>query len=376
MTDYHPPGPPSIVPAVETPPVAVTPGEDGSDFYNTPETAQTPVNQRESQENVAETTSSGGQGQGQEKTTAPQSYAQIPGLSLTNDNLQDVKTGNNQSTENQNTEDQVMQGNEEPAAAKIEAQPATTQNATEATEQKQPELAPAAGEEAMDVDQRLAEAKPEGVAIDVSDINVTDAASADVAQDGQQEQEEEHPEWEVDSSPYESSSDESTDSSDDSDDDDDGDYPILSPEEQARILMQAEAGSDDEGEGKGKPGGHIRTANEMLEDAPMIPDITITPEMKVVLLGHVQVIVENTALIEANVSGEYQVLEAGSVLCTEDRKIVGVVCETLGRVENPLYTVRYASPAAMEEHGITQGKQIYYVEAHSSFVFTQPLKGM
>lgn len=382
MTDQHPSGAPSALPAVETP------GEDGSDFYNTPQTAQTPVNQKETQEKVAETASAGEQRQSQEQTAAPQPYAQLPGLSLTNDsNLHDVTTGNNQSTENQNTEDQVMQGNEESTGTIVEAQlTATTQDATDATnateqKQPQPELAPATGE-AMEMDQKLAEPKPEGVVADASNTTVSGAAPTDAAQDGQQEQqgqgqgqEEEHPEWEEDSSPYESSSDDSTDSSDESDDDDE-DYPILSPEEQARILMQAEAGSDDEGEGKGKPGGHIKTANEIQEDAPAIPDVTVTPEMKVVLLGHVQAIVENTALIEANVSGEYQVLEAGSLLCSEDRKILGVVCETLGRVENPLYTVRYASPAGMEEYGITQGKQIYYVEPHSSFVFTQPLKGL
>lgn len=53
-----------------------------------------------------------------------------------------------------------------------------------------------------------------------------------------------------------------------------------------------------------------------------------------------------------------------------------MVSETLGRVESPLYVVLYPSVAAVGERGLFQGKQIYYVESHSTFVFTQPLKGM
>lgn len=314
-----------------------------------------------------------------EPTVSSQPAPLLPGLSLVNNSLQDLQSKSGEPIPAQNTEDQKMTEGTEIADAKPETQHAvTSQDATEPTQA----TAPQAGE-AMEVDQKDAQPKQEGSTNEQPDANAsnenpTNPADAALATEAAQNEEadDEHPEWEVDSSPYESSSDDTTDSSDEDSDEDDEDYPILSPEEQARILMQAELGSDDEGEGKGKSGGHVRTANELLEEAPPIPDITITPEMKVVHLGHIQTIVENTALIEANVSGEYQVLESGSLLCDEGRKVVGVVCETLGRVENPLYTVRYDSVAAMEERGIAKGKNICYVEQHSSFVFTQPLKGM
>ncbi|EYE99125.1 RNA-binding snoRNP assembly protein NAF1 [Aspergillus ruber CBS 135680] len=330
----------------ETPPVAVTPGEDGSDFYNTPFNAGTPLSKDVNKEDVAKVSTAA-------EPTASQPAPLIPGLNLVNDNLHDLQS-NSESIPAQTTEDTDMTEGNEVANAKSEPQHA--------------------------VDQKDAQQKQEGATNELPDANssiktTANAAEAAPATEAAQNEEDEHPEWEVDSSPYESSSDDTTDSSDD-DSDEDEDYPILSAEEQARILMQAELGSDDEGDGKGKSGGHIKTANEILEDAPPIPDVTVTPDMKVVHLGHVQTIVENNVLIEANVSGEYQVLEGGSLLCDEQRKIVGVVCETLGRVENPLYTVRYESIAAMEERGISKGQSIFYVEQHSSFVFTQPLKGM
>jgi H/ACA ribonucleoprotein complex non-core subunit NAF1 len=218
--------------------------------------------------------------------------------------------------------------------------------------------------DAMEVDQKPVPATQED----------TNGATTEQQNNESQEQEEEHPEWEIDSDPYESSSDSS--SSDDSSDSDDEDYPILSPEEQARILMLAEGGSDDEGGDKGKSGGKIRSTNEVEEDVLPIPDVQITPEMKIVLLGRVQTAIDNAVLIEASTSGEYQVLESGSLLCSEDRKVLGVVSETLGRVENPLYTVMYKSAEDAQERGMVKDMLVYYVEAHSTFVFTQPLKGL
>lgn len=192
----------------------------------------------------------------------------------------------------------------------------------------------------------------------------------------------EQKEWQTDSSPYSSStdsSDDSSDSSEDDSDDDQNDYQMLDPFEQARILM-ADAGSDDE-DGNSKkasgPGAGLRTANEKVEQVNPKPDIEVTESMTVEELGHIENIVEHTLLIRAKTSGEYQVLESNSLLCLENRKVIGVVAETLGRVEQPLYTVRFASQADIDESGVSEkGTKIFYVKDHSTFVFTQPLKGM
>ncbi|KAI5284769.1 hypothetical protein KEM52_002747, partial [Ascosphaera acerosa] len=192
---------------------------------------------------------------------------------------------------------------------------------------------------------------------------------------------EEHPEWEVDSSPYESSSDSSSSSSsDDSSSDDDSqdeDYTMLNPEEVARMLMAAEGGSDDEsGQSKQSGTSYPRTANEKPEEIVPVPDIRVTPEMRVELLGSVETIVENVILIRGNTSGEYQVLETGSVLCLETLEVIGVVADTLGRVDSPLYTVRFTNRKAIDEFGIAVGKPVFYLHEHSTFVFTEPLKGL
>ncbi|KAK0514621.1 hypothetical protein JMJ35_003238 [Cladonia borealis] len=186
-------------------------------------------------------------------------------------------------------------------------------------------------------------------------------------------------EFELDSSPLESSSSDSSSdssSSDDSEADSDAEeYEMLSPEEEARRLMAEDGGSDD-GHGKGSnENSHVvRTTNEKPDEIVPKPDITVTADMKIEELGFVENIVENIAVIKAKVSGEYEVLETGSLLCLEDRSVIGVVAETLGRVQQPYYCVRFTNASAMDEAGIRQNTKIFWVGEHSTTVFTQPLK--
>jgi H/ACA ribonucleoprotein complex non-core subunit NAF1 len=204
----------------------------------------------------------------------------------------------------------------------------------------------------------------------------TDAALDAMQEAPVDDEQGEHPEWEIDSSPIESSSDDSSDS-DSSDESEEGEnaYKLLSPEEQARILMQDDGGSDDEGDNKAKGlGSQLRTKNEIPEVVIPKPDVTITEAMPIQELGVVEGIVENILLIKANTSGEYRVLESGSVLCLPDRSVIGVVSETIGRVQQPFYSVLFTSPTDIKEAGLEVGTKVFYSEQHSTYVFTQSLK--
>lgn len=187
----------------------------------------------------------------------------------------------------------------------------------------------------------------------------------------------EEAEFELDSSPLgsDSSSDESTDttSSDESDADD---YEMLSPAEQARRLMAEDGASDGDGKGKGRKAvAEVpRTLNEKLDELVPKPTVAVTDDMKIEELGLIDNTIENLALIKANTSGEYQVLESGSLLCLQGRSVIGVVSETLGRVQQPYYSVRFTNSTAIAEAGIEKGTKIFYVVQHSTTVFTQPLK--
>ena len=182
-------------------------------------------------------------------------------------------------------------------------------------------------------------------------------------------------EFELDSSPYESSSSdsssESSSSDDSSDDSDVEDYEMLSPEEEARRLMAEDGGQE------GKVATDVpRTLNEKPDEVVPKPQVTITEDMKLEELGCVEKLVENSALVKAKTSGEYEVLESGSVLCFESRSIIGAVAETLGRVQQPYYSVRFTNAAAIKEAGIAEGTKVFYVSQFATTVFTQPLKAL
>ncbi|KAL8999424.1 MAG: hypothetical protein Q9169_001738 [Polycauliona sp. 2 TL-2023] len=181
-------------------------------------------------------------------------------------------------------------------------------------------------------------------------------------------------EFELDSSPIESSSESDSDSSSSSSGD--SDYEMLDPEEEARRLMQEDGGSDDEGKGGKAPSGPLRTLNEKPDEVIPKPQVEITPEMIITELGSVEHVVENSILIKGKTSGESRALESGSLLCLQDRSVVGVVAELLGQVHQPYYSVRFTNPAAITEAGISKGISIFYVEQHSSYVFTQSLKAL
>lgn len=259
-----------------------------------------------------------------------------------------------------------------------DAQPSTEEKTN--TEQASPaQQEPIASEDAMVVDQPA------------SPPSLTSALEASIGGLGQQPAQEPemlepaalqndasaNPEWEIDSSPYQSSDSSSSDSSSDEDDSDNEGYELLGVEETARLLM-AEGGSDDEGERGGKTGNaaQLRTKNELAEEAIPKPEVTITPEMKLEELGVIEHIVDTIALIKAFTPGEYQVLDSGSVICTAERVVIGAISETIGKVLQPMYTVIFSSEEEVKELGLEVGSKVYYTPEHATFIFTEPLKNL
>ncbi|KAM5474404.1 hypothetical protein MauCBS54593_001979 [Microsporum audouinii] len=343
---------------------AEAPKDDESDFYNTPLNAGTalpPNNVVFTKDEVMT----------EERSESP--HATIPGLSLCSEERRPGSGIPPQQTPSEPAQNTIETASEKASATDTvmssdgtEGSKATDSGTVGVSSAKEAlDTVPSAPRTAEDDIAALAAEMIEGIPPTVDR--------------GDQPQEDNHPEWEVDSSPYESSSDSSTDSSssDSSDnEDDDDDYELLDPEEQARLLMATEGGSDDEGSSGRAAATEVRTANEKPDEVVPMPDITITPEMKIEMLGNIETIVDNVVLVRANISGEYQVLESGSVLCSVNLKVIGVVSETLGRVQQPLYTVRFPNAEAVKEAGLEKESPVFYVVDHSTFVFTEPLKGL
>lgn len=177
-------------------------------------------------------------------------------------------------------------------------------------------------------------------------------------------------EWQFDSSDAKSSDTSSSDDSSSDDDSDDGE--LLDPETQAKMLLEA-IGDDEDGPA---PSGPLKTVNEKDEEILPKPEITLTPEMEITELGFVDSIVGNFMLIKGITSGNYRVVEAGSALCTADRIVIGAVMEPMGRVQQPMYSMGFKDAAELSQAGVERGTKIFYVNDHSTYVFTEPLKAL
>ncbi|WEW54916.1 hypothetical protein PRK78_000343 [Emydomyces testavorans] len=359
--------------------------DDGSNFYNTPLDGSTPL----PPSHIASLSETG------QPSTLEKPRPQIPGLSLCNESdghgLQshpEQEQVTDASESMADSLDRVITAIE--AAAKEEAgnissgingtgcdsgdtEMQGTKSDEDMVEKETENLASATNEA-----RTLAELQTCDTTMLIAESAICNGATpvmteALIAEDQPQENGEK--EWETDSSPYESSSDSSSDSSTDSSDDDE-DYEMLDPEEQARILLAAAGSDDEDARDESSAAREVRTANERQEDIVPKPNITVTPDMEVQMLGSVESIVENIVLIKANISGEYQVLEAGSVLCLANLEVIGVVSDTFGKVEQPLYTVHFTNSEEIKKASLEKGVPVFYVVDHSTFVFTQPLKGL
>ncbi|CAI6334605.1 unnamed protein product [Periconia digitata] len=194
-----------------------------------------------------------------------------------------------------------------------------------------------------------------------------DEAKIEFLQAAEVNKDNEQAEWQLDSEASDSSDSSSEDSSSDSDSESEGE--LLTPEEAIKRMM---AEDPEDGDGPA-PKAKVKTQNEVDEQYQK-PDITVTEAMQITELGNVENIVDNLILIKANVSGDYHVLESGSAVCLDNRTVIGQVSETIGRVQDPRYSVGFASAEEISTLGITKGTRIFYVNEHSTFVYTEPLR--
>ncbi|KAI9028521.1 Gar1/Naf1 RNA binding region-domain-containing protein [Hyaloraphidium curvatum] len=147
-------------------------------------------------------------------------------------------------------------------------------------------------------------------------------------------------------------------------------------EEREKLLVAMESMEEDD-DGSGKPVvGVPFTKNELLDLPPVepLPIKEVPPDMSLEEIGAVHSIVKEVVIVEAKVSGDYQVLDMDSVLCFEDREILGKVFDTFGPVARPMYMIRFNSVEDVDLEKVVVGKPVFYAADMAHFVFTKALK--
>ncbi|CUM64110.1 uncharacterized protein PRCAT00001701001 [Priceomyces carsonii] len=124
--------------------------------------------------------------------------------------------------------------------------------------------------------------------------------------------------------------------------------------------------------------GPILSKNEIIDEkAPLLPkDYTIPPSAPLELVGEITGIFERNIVIKANISGEFRILKDNSVLCLEDRTLLGPLFETFGRLQAPFYRVKFNSDEEFESFTSKKGAKVYYVVPSSQFLYTDSIKNI
>jgi hypothetical protein len=71
--------------------------------------------------------------------------------------------------------------------------------------------------------------------------------------------------------------------------------------------------------------GPLRTRNEITDITISKPTLEIKPDMHLTEIGSVLHVVEDQIVVKVNVTGEYKILDVGTVLVLEDKEVLGEV---------------------------------------------------
>lgn len=130
---------------------------------------------------------------------------------------------------------------------------------------------------------------------------------------------------------------------------------------------------DEEDEAQSGP---ILSKNEVKDEvAPTLPsDYQIPENSALEYVGDVSAVVERNVIIKANISGEFRVLKENSVLCFEDKSILGLLYETFGRLQSPNYRVKFNNDHDFQMVKNKKGAKVFYVVSDSQFLYTDTIK--
>ncbi|RGB29736.1 Gar1/Naf1 RNA binding region-domain-containing protein [Rhizophagus diaphanus] len=116
-------------------------------------------------------------------------------------------------------------------------------------------------------------------------------------------------------------------------------------------------------------GGPLRTKNEIIDITITKPTIEIKPDMHLTEIGSILHVVEDQIVIKVNATGEYKILDVGTVLVLEDKEVLGEIFETIGPVAHPMYVVRFND--INKEKVVRDAKEIEFSDDEKEKAFNE-----
>ncbi|KAJ2862679.1 hypothetical protein GGH94_004127 [Coemansia aciculifera] len=147
----------------------------------------------------------------------------------------------------------------------------------------------------------------------------------------------------------------------------------MEDEDDRANMLKMIADGDDDDEDQAPNNSVPATRNEVLD--PQIPELTMTElpaTAQLTSLGTIHSIVDNSVIIQANISGERHVLDAESILSFDDRKVLGLVYDVFGPVSRPMYTVRFRGE--IDRESVVVGRGVFFSPGWVKMLATEKLR--
>ncbi|GAA5962825.1 hypothetical protein JCM3765_001535 [Sporobolomyces pararoseus] len=120
-----------------------------------------------------------------------------------------------------------------------------------------------------------------------------------------------------------------------------------------------------------------KTEHELAEPEPTLPEVMkIDEAAEIAKFGKVESVIETVVVIKADTSGDWRVLDEGTVVCWEDKTVIGSIFETFGSVQQPFYSLRFPSNSPPDPTVFALQKPVFYAPSHAQFVFTRDLRSL
>ncbi|EPY53976.1 snoRNP assembly factor Naf1 [Schizosaccharomyces cryophilus OY26] len=117
-----------------------------------------------------------------------------------------------------------------------------------------------------------------------------------------------------------------------------------------------------------------KTIHELPEEVYERPTIELGPDSPIEPLGQVLQVLKKEIVIQSDVQNEELIFDEKTVLCFEDKTIVGYIHETFGPVSSPFYVVRFTNEDECASINPSVGKKVFYVPTMANRLDPEPLK--
>ncbi|CAI5721574.1 unnamed protein product [Hyaloperonospora brassicae] len=117
----------------------------------------------------------------------------------------------------------------------------------------------------------------------------------------------------------------------------------------------------------------LKTEHEVEAVPVRTPGVELTADCPIAQCGVILNVSVPGLMMTIKSTSNMSLLDEGSVLCLEDRTVLGCVDEVFGPVLMPMYLVRYETAAKMPEKA-TKDATVYYATEHTTYLDPETIK--